>query len=134
MANSNKVWLLGQFTVLLVFFSGVYLGNWTEIMPYRIVKKEIHLCMELVPEERFCRTNIQNRDMEFQEYLGILNFSTGIWKYNKSWYVLRSTKVRFLCKFELHQIFGLESSNFRVLCNLKFQNWNFGIRDALLFH
>ena len=80
MANSNKVWLLGQFTVLLVFFSGVYLGNWTEIMPYRIVKKEIHLCMELVPEERFCRTNIQNRDMEFQEYLGILNFSTGIWK------------------------------------------------------
>ena len=59
-------------------------------MPYRIVKKEIHLCMELVPEERFCRTNIQNSDMEFQEYLGILNFSTGIWKYNKSWYVSRS--------------------------------------------
>ena len=88
MANSNKVWLLGQFTVLLMFLVA---SNWTEIMPYRIVKQEIHLCMELVPEERFCRTNIQNSDMEFPEYLGILNFSTGIWKYNKSWTMIHGT-------------------------------------------
>ena len=99
-----------------------------------MAKKEIHLCMELVPKERFCRTNIQNSDMVFLEYLGILNFSAGFWKYNHSWYVLRSNKVIFSCNFELNQIFYLESSNFRILCNLKFQNWKFGIPDALLFN